>query len=132
MGLLLSFSPSRYVHSDPEGMPTGTRLPPELWAPQPRTCPKPPNPAAFAQLLCSEHQPDGAQDKNPHSELITCLSSMLQGEHARPVDQETPLDPVRCLAALSPKSRQKEAVGELRELQLPVPRTFLLKAHQHG
>lgn len=113
-------------------MPTGTRLPPELWAPQPRTCPKPPNPAAFAQLLGSEHQPDGAQDKNPHSELIACLSSMLQGEHARSVDQETPLDPVRCLAALSPKSRQKEAVGELRELQLPVPRTFLLKAHQHG
>lgn len=57
---------------------------------------------------------------------------MLRGERARPVDRETPVDPVRWLAALSPKSRQKEALGELRELQLPVPRTFILKAHQHG
>lgn len=90
MGLLLSFSPSRYVRSDLEGMPTGTRHPPELWAPQPRTCPKPPNPAAFAQLLGSEHQPDGAQDKNPHSELITCLSSMQGGNMQDPWTRRPP------------------------------------------
>lgn len=90
MGLLLSFSPSLYVRSDLEGMPTGTRLPPELWAPQPRTCPKPPNPAAFAQLLGSEHQPDGAQDKNPHSELITCLSSMQGGNMQDPWTRRPP------------------------------------------